>query len=41
MTSVANLSSVVVLAAVGKKRMLLTGDARGDKILEGLELVGL
>jgi len=39
--SVANLSSVVVLAEVGKKRMLLTGDARGDKILEGLELVGL
>ena len=40
-TSVANLSSVVVLAEVGKKRMLLTGDARGDKILQGLELVGL
>ena len=39
--SVANLSSVVVLAEVEKKRMLLTGDARGDKILEGLELVGL
>jgi len=40
-TSVANLSSVVVLAEVGKKRILFTGDARGDKILEGLELVGL
>lgn len=40
-TSVANLSSVVVLAEAGKKRILLTGDARGDKILEGLELVGL
>jgi hypothetical protein len=40
-SSVANLSSVVVLAEVGKKRMLLTGDARGDKVLEGLELVGL
>ena len=39
--SVANLSSLVVLAEVGKKRMLLTGDARGDKVLEGLELVGL
>ena len=39
--SVANLSSLVVLAEVGKKRMLLTGDARGDKILAGLELVGL
>jgi beta-lactamase superfamily II metal-dependent hydrolase len=40
-SSVANLSSVVVLAEVGKKRILLTGDARGDKVLEGLELVGL
>jgi hypothetical protein len=40
-SSVANLSSVVVLAEVGKKRMLLTGDARGDKVLEGLELLGL
>jgi beta-lactamase superfamily II metal-dependent hydrolase len=39
--SVANLSSVVVLAEVGKKTMLLTGDARGDKILEGLEMIGL
>jgi hypothetical protein len=40
-TSIPNLSSVVVLAEVGKKSMLLTGDARGDKVLEGLELVGL
>ena len=39
--SVPNLSSVVVLAEAGKKRILLTGDARGDKILEGLELAGL
>jgi len=39
--SVPNLSSVVVLAEASAKRMLLTGDARGDKILEGLELVGL
>jgi hypothetical protein len=39
--SVANLSSLVVLAEVGNKRILLTGDARGDKILEGLELAGL
>jgi len=39
-TSVPNLSSLVVLAEVGKKTILLTGDARGDKILEGLELVG-
>jgi len=39
--SAANLSSVVVLAEAGKKKILLTGDARGDKVLEGLELVGL
>lgn len=39
--SVANLSSVVVLAEVGGRRILFTGDARGDKVLEGLELVGL
>ena len=38
--SVGNLSSLVVLAEADDKRMLLTGDARGDKILEGLELVG-
>lgn len=40
-TSVANLSSIVVLAEAQNKRVLLTGDARGDKILKGLELVGL
>lgn len=39
--SVPNLSSIVVLAEVEGKTMLLTGDARGDKILQGLELVGL
>jgi len=43
--SVANLSSIVVLAemkAGGKtKRMLLTGDARGDDILAGLADSGL
>jgi hypothetical protein len=39
-TSVANLSSLVVLAEVGKKRILFTGDARGDKVLAGLELAG-
>jgi hypothetical protein len=38
--SVANLSSLVVLAEAGGKRMLLTGDARGDKLVEGLELTG-
>jgi hypothetical protein len=39
--SVPNLSSIVVLAEVGGKKILLTGDARGDKVLKGLELVGL
>jgi beta-lactamase superfamily II metal-dependent hydrolase len=39
--SVTNLSSIVVVVGAKGKRMLLTGDARGDKILEGLELVGL
>jgi hypothetical protein len=38
--SVPNLSSIVVLAQAGGKKILLTGDARGDKILEGLELTG-
>jgi hypothetical protein len=40
-SSVANLSSIVVLAETGGKKMLLTGDARGDKILLGLEEIGL
>ncbi|HKY38010.1 MAG TPA: hypothetical protein VJN18_18840 [Polyangiaceae bacterium] len=39
--SVSNLSSIVVLAQLGKKRMLLTGDARGDFVLEGLRASGL
>jgi hypothetical protein len=39
--SVANLSSIVVLAEAEGRRMLLTGDARGDKVLKGLEMLGL
>jgi hypothetical protein len=39
--SVYNLSSIVVLATCGGKRMLLTGDARGDFVLAGLEAAGL
>ena len=39
--SVPNLSSIVVLAELGGKSMLLTGDAHGDKILKGLELARL
>lgn len=38
--SVPNLSSIVVLAKSGGKSILLTGDARGDRILQGLELTG-
>lgn len=38
--SVPNLSSIVVLAECDGKRMLLTGDARGDKVLKGLEQIG-
>ncbi|MGH2920322.1 MAG: hypothetical protein ACRDLS_17250 [Solirubrobacteraceae bacterium] len=36
-TSPYNLSSIVVLAEAGGKTMLLTGDARGDHILAGLD----
>jgi hypothetical protein len=36
-----NLSSIVMLVEAGEKKILLTGDARGDKILTGLEMAGL
>lgn len=36
-----NLSSIVALAKFGDGCMLLTGDARGDHILAGLEAAGL
>lgn len=36
-----NLSSIVVLAECDGKRMLLTGDARGDHVLSGLEEAGI
>ena len=39
--SVANLSSIVLLADDGNRKALLTGDARGDFILKGLEEIGL
>lgn len=39
--SVYNLSSIVVVASMGNRRMLLTGDARGDFILEGLRALNL
>jgi beta-lactamase superfamily II metal-dependent hydrolase len=38
--SVANLSSIVVLADLAGKQILLTGDARGDFVLEGLKAAG-
>jgi hypothetical protein len=40
-TSVYNLSSIVVLATSGKRRMLLTGDGRGDFMIETLGTAGL
>ncbi|MDP2710844.1 MAG: hypothetical protein Q8O56_06460 [Solirubrobacteraceae bacterium] len=36
-----NLSSIVVLAECAGKRMLLTGDARGDHVLSGLDAAGI
>lgn len=38
--SVTNLSSIVCLAELQGKTMLFTGDARGDKVLAGLEAAG-
>ena len=39
--SIPNLSSIVLLVSDLHHRMLLTGDARGDHILDGLEEAGL
>lgn len=39
--SVANLSSIVVLVEGDGKRLLLTGDGRGDHTLQGLDKAGL
>ena len=39
--SAANLSSIVLLARKGDRTILLTGDARSDKVLEGLGDCGL
>jgi hypothetical protein len=36
-SSVPNLSSIVVEVTTGKSKLLLTGDARGDFVLEGLK----
>lgn len=40
-SSVYNLSSIVVLVEAEGKRILLTGDGRGDHTLQGLEQAGL
>ena len=40
-SSIPNLSSIMLLAEAGGKRLLLTGDGRGDHLLEGLEKSGL
>jgi hypothetical protein len=40
MDTVYNLSSIVVLAEAAGKSMMLTGDAHGDGIIEGLEMAG-
>jgi hypothetical protein len=39
--SVPNLSSIVVAMECGSRKLLLTGDARGDHVLEGLEAAKL
>ncbi len=39
--SIPNLSSIVCVLSLGNKTMLLTGDARGDKVLAGLDEAGL
>ena len=39
--SVFNLASMVLLFRYQDKTFLFTGDARGDKVLEGLETAGL
>lgn len=39
--SVYNLSSIVLLARAGGRSMLLTGDGRGDYIVEGIKKAGL
>lgn len=40
-TSVPNLSSIMVLAEADDRTILLTGDGRGDHLLQGLERAGL
>lgn len=39
--SVANLASIVLLVEGGGKKLLLTGDARGDRMMEAVDTLGL
>jgi hypothetical protein len=39
--SIPNLSSIIFLVELGQKKILLTGDARGDRIIEGLKSAGM
>jgi hypothetical protein len=39
--SIPNLSSIVILAKCDDKTLLLTGDARGDHIIDGLKAAGI
>ncbi len=39
-TSVTNLSSISMLVEIGKRKILLTGDARGDDVVEGWKAGG-
>ena len=39
--NVLNLASIVLLVSRGPKRMLLTGDARGDHVMRGLQDAGV
>jgi hypothetical protein len=36
-----NLASVVLVVSFGRRRMLLTGDARGDHVIDGLRQAGV
>jgi beta-lactamase superfamily II metal-dependent hydrolase len=40
-SSIPNLSSIMILAEAEGKKVLLTGDGRGDHLLQGLERAGL
>jgi beta-lactamase superfamily II metal-dependent hydrolase len=40
-TSITNLASIVVLTEFAGQRVLLTGDARGDHIIDGMEQAGI